>query len=202
MSVLRLWLVAQSPLQVAETLLDALIEVHPEHEQHQALLVAGAAALVLARAARHLPLQQRCHISHPALGNLTAIGRHGEQFAGTIVGGERHMLRACPDSGLAGLKVGGDLHVFVLRIKRENDRSIGLTGYTCLANWRPMFENSRSAAECCGCPSNVPIGRCATAARGNANKAWPVPGQLHLSYCDCNLPFTSVAEDKKDEDRN
>ena len=42
MSVLRLWLAAQSPLQVAERLLEALIEVHPEHEQHQALHVAGA----------------------------------------------------------------------------------------------------------------------------------------------------------------
>ena len=107
MSVLRLWLAAQSPLQVAERLLDALIEVHPEHEQHQALLVAGAAALVLARAARHLPLQRRCHISHPALGNLTEIGCHGEHFAGTTFGGERHLLRACPDSRLVGLKVGG-----------------------------------------------------------------------------------------------
>ena len=54
MSVLRRSLAAQTPLQLAETLLDALNEVHPEHEQHQALLVAGAAALVLARAARHL----------------------------------------------------------------------------------------------------------------------------------------------------
>ena len=54
MSVLHLWLAAQSPVQVGKRLLDALIEVHPELEQHQALLVAGAAALVLARAARHL----------------------------------------------------------------------------------------------------------------------------------------------------
>ena len=55
MSVLCLWLAAQSPLQVAERLLEALIEVHPEHEQHQALVVAEAAVLVLARAARYLP---------------------------------------------------------------------------------------------------------------------------------------------------
>ena len=55
MSVLRLWLAAQSPVHVAESLLDALIAIHPEHEQHEALLVAGAAAVVLARAARHLP---------------------------------------------------------------------------------------------------------------------------------------------------
>ena len=71
MSVLSLLLAAQSPVQVAERLLDALIAIHPEHEQHEALLVAGAAAVVLARAARHLPLQQRCHISRRALGNLT-----------------------------------------------------------------------------------------------------------------------------------
>ena len=86
MSVLRHWSAAWSPLQVEERLLDALIEVHPEHEQHQALVVAEAAVLVLARAGRHLPLQQRCHISHPALGDLTQIGRHGEHFAGTIFG--------------------------------------------------------------------------------------------------------------------
>ena len=61
MSVLHLWLAAQFPLQVADKLLDALIEVHPEHEQHQALLVAGAAALVLAdRAAGYFdpPVQE------------------------------------------------------------------------------------------------------------------------------------------------
>ena len=100
MSVIRLWLAAHSPLQVAGRLLDALVEVHPEHERHQALLVAGAAALVLARAASNLPFQQRCHIINPALGNLTEIGRHGEHFAGTTFGVERHLLRACPNSRL------------------------------------------------------------------------------------------------------
>ena len=129
MKVLCLWLAAQSPLQVAERPLDALIEAHPKHEQHQAFLVAGGAALVLVRAARHPRPQQRCHISHPALENLTQIGSNGEHVAGTTFRRERHLLRACPDSRLVGLQVDGDLHVFVLRIMRDNDRSIGLTGY-------------------------------------------------------------------------
>ena len=146
MSVLRLWLAAQSPVQVAERLLDALIAIHPEHEQHEALLVAGAAAVVLARAARHLPLQQRCHISRRALGNLTKIRRHGEPFAGTTFAGERHLLRACPDSRLVGLKVGGDLHVFVLRIMRDNDRSIGPTGYV----FSELTANVFWLVFCCG----------------------------------------------------
>ena len=54
MSILRLWLPAQSPLQVAERLLEALIEVHPVHEQHQALLVAGAPSSSAAKSAIQL----------------------------------------------------------------------------------------------------------------------------------------------------